>query len=75
MEAVKEKAAEVQGLQKTTSIADKKLKRLEGELSNKSTLLIGSEEQLKTCRKQLEERKNEIGLEELSADLSVCCIE
>ena len=72
MEAVKEKAAEVQGLQKTTSIAEKKLKGLEGELYNKSTLLIGSEEQLKTCRKQLEERKNEIGLEGLSADLSVC---
>jgi valyl-tRNA synthetase len=69
---VKEKAAEVQRLQKTLNIVEKKLKKSEGELSNKSTLLVGSEELLRTCRKELEKMKNEIGLEELSADLSVC---
>ncbi len=69
---MKEKAAEVQRLQKTLNIVEKKLKKSEGELSNKSTLLVGSEELLRTCRKELEKMKNEIGLEELSADLSVC---
>ena len=70
-EMIKKKAAEVQSLQKAMNANDKKLKRLEGELSTKSTLFVGSEEQLRACRKELEEAKNETGLEELNADLLV----
>ncbi len=41
----------------TLKVVEKKLKKSEGELSNKSTLAIGSEEQLRTCRKELEQMK------------------
>ena len=71
---VDEKAAEVQRQKKLIDGLEKKLKKLEVELSNKSTLLLGSEVELKRYRTDLEERKAEIGLEELSADLSVCCL-
>ena len=69
---VEEKAAEVQRQQKSTDALEKKFKRLEVELSKKSILLLGCEVELERCRTDLKEKKAEIGLEELSADLSVC---
>ena len=71
-EVVEEKAVEVQRQKKLIDGLEKKLKKLEVELSNKSTILLGSEVELRRCRTDLKERKAEIGLEELSADLSVC---
>ena len=71
-EAEERKAVEVQDLRKEADKLKKKLKKSEDELSNKETLLIGSKEQLKSCKSELKVKKNDIGLEELSKDLSVC---
>lgn len=71
VEAVKEKALEVQKLKRAADGSEKRVKKLEGELSEKSTLLIGSQVQLQKCQADLEERRTEIGLENLSEELSV----
>src|SRR5204863_6183121 len=70
-QAVREKNTELKDLQKRIDNTTKKLNKTESELSQKSTYLIGVEEQLKNCRKQLEEKENEAGFESLDADLSV----
>ena len=69
VEAVKEKAMEVQKLKRAVDGLEKRVKKLEGELSEKSTILIGSQVQLQKCQADLEERETEIGLENLSVEL------
>ena len=69
IEATKMKDTEINSLRKGLDIAEKKLKKSEDELSNKLPLLIGREEQLRNCQKELEEKTNETGLGGLSPDL------
>ncbi len=68
-EAVDEKAAEVQRQKKLTDGLDKKVKKLEAELSNKSALLRGRELELGECRTDLEKRKTERGFVSLLVEL------
>jgi DNA repair exonuclease SbcCD ATPase subunit len=67
--AAMERAAELQGLQKKLTDTAKKLKAAQTELSEKSTFLLGAQQQLRSCQRELEERRNEIGLEDLDAHL------
>ena len=70
-EAIKERSLEIQKLQRRIDITSKKLEKEQSDLVDKSMMLIGREEQLRTCRKELEERRKEIGWEHLDTDLSV----
>ena len=70
-DAVQEKEAEIQQLQKFMSKAEKRSKDIEKDLDEKRALIIGKDDNLKRCRKELDVIKNDIGLEALDAELSV----
>ena len=68
-----ENAAEAQRQKRRIDDLEKRRKKLDIELSTKSTILLGTEVELQRYRTDLEERKAETEVEELSADLSVAC--
>ena len=69
--AIKERSAEVQKLHKRIDIMAQTSKKEQKELSDKSLSLTVMAEQLRSCRKELEDGKRELGWEYLDTGLSV----
>ena len=69
--ASKERSPEIEKLQKRIDIMAQKLEKEQKELSDKSLSLTVVAEQLRSCRKELEDGRRELGWEYLDAGLYV----